>query len=135
MHETRLASAPPKGIQKYITLYRPRFIGHKITPSPAELVASGRSRYLYHELKHFTDASKHPEFFYFARVSRAPGSGFAHFVMETRGYLQSHGLRALNPLHAIRSVRAEGRAQLIYRDIGILGGFIGLAGISWGYSK
>gem|GEM_PF-1872536 len=33
------------------------------------------------------DATQHPQSYYFARASNAPGAGLAHFVIETRGYL------------------------------------------------
>jgi hypothetical protein len=73
--------------------------------------------------------------YYFARVSKAPGSGLAHYVYETRGYLQSHGLNALfRPALVMASVNHAGRGGLVYRDligVGLIGG--GLTAY-WGLS-
>lgn len=88
-----------------------------------------------HELQHFADATGHSELYYFARVSKAPGSGLAHYVYETRGYLQSHGLSALfRPDCVMASVNQAGRGGLVYRDLigaGLLGS--GIAAY-WGLS-
>ena len=90
----------------------------------------------FHELKHFTDVDAHPGLYYFARRSTAPGSGLAHFVYETRGYLQSHGLRALfDPSLAMASVQHAGRAHLVYRDLIGLGGLATIGLVGWWFSE
>ena len=89
-----------------------------------------------HELQHFLDATQHPQYYYFARASNAPGAGLAHFVFETRGYLQSHGLQALfNPSLAMASVRHAGRAHLVYRDLAGLAGLGGLGGFVYWFTS
>ena len=126
-HATSFAR-PPKGWRYFVQRYKPKFFNHKIIPSPSVLRQTAKGRkILAHEMQHMTDAIKHPEFFYFSRISRAPGAGIGHVIMETRGYLQSHGLRALWPGYAMRSVQGAGRAGLVYRDLAILGG-LGAAG-------
>jgi hypothetical protein len=116
----RLAVPPPRGWRYWTKWHTPRFVGHKIKPDPHILAQTAEGRLiLYHELKHFEDAVTRPGRYYFASVSKAPGAGFAHVIMETRGYLQSHGLRGLNPKYALASIRKVGREGLVYRDAAI----------------
>ena len=125
--EIELLNPPPKGWRYWVTPYRPKFGNRNIVDPTTGNVLSGSDLTTpthLHELKHFTD-SHHEQLYYFARVSKAPGSGIAHFIYETRGYLRSHGYQVLyKPWIPMRSVAHADRAYLVYRDlagIGIIG--------------
>lgn len=134
-----LANPAPGGWRYLVTPMKPKFVNPRIVDPVTHRVlraADLDNPIAFHELQHFADATSHPGLYYFARGSRAPGSGLAHFVYETRGYLQSHGLRALyDPSLAMASASHAGRANLVYRDlIGLAG--IGTAGlVEWWFSE
>ncbi len=105
---------------------------------PVGLRAADPRRYarnLSHEIRHALDFLYHPQFAYYATKSKAPGAGLAHYVFEARGYLQSHGVRALvdpripGPMASVRSFTInrvpQMRHRLVYRDLLIVGSIIG----------
>jgi hypothetical protein len=105
---------------------------------PAGLMAADPRRYarnLSHEIRHALDFLYLPQFAYYATKSKAPGAGLAHYVFEARGYLQSHGFRALvdpripGPMASVRSFTInhvpQMRHMLVYRDLLIVGSIIG----------
>jgi hypothetical protein len=133
-----LQNPPPSGWRYWVTPYKPKFVNPRIVdPTTGTNVPLSQlgTRINLHELQHFADATGHPELYYIARVSKVPGSGLAHYVFETRGYLQSHGLSALfRPDYVMASVNQAGRGGLVYRDLigaGLLGS--GIAAY-WGLS-
>jgi hypothetical protein len=134
-----LTNPPPQGWRYWTTPYSPKFANPRIVDPATGLkvpTSALGSKTGLHELQHFLDATQHPQLYYFARASNAPGAGLAHFVFETRGYLQSHGLQALfNPSLAMASVRHAGRAHLVYRDLAGLAGLGGLGGFVYWFTS
>ena len=134
-----LTNPPPQGWKYWTTPYSPKFANPRIVDPATGLkvpTSALGSKTGLHELQHFLDATQHPQLYYFARASNAPGAGLAHFVFETRGYLQSHGLQALfNPSLAMASVRHAGRAHLVYRDLAELAGLGGLGGFVYWFTS
>jgi len=134
-----LTNPPPQGWRYWTTPYSPKFANPRIVdPATGLKVPTNAlgSKTGLHELQHFLDATQHPQLYYFARASNAPGAGLAHFVFETRGYLQSHGLKALfNPSLAMASVRHAGRAHLVYRDLAGLAGLGALGAFSYWFTS
>ena len=134
-----LTNPPPQGWRYWTTPYSPKFANPRIVDPATGLkvpTSALGSKTGLHELQHFLDATQHPQLYYFARASNAPGAGLAHFVFETRGYLQSHGLQALfNPSLAMASVRHAGRAHLVYRDLAGLAGLGGLGGFAYWFTS
>ena len=134
-----LVNPPPQGVKYWITPYSPKFANPRIVDPvtgakvPLSFLGSKIGR---HEFQHWLDATGHAQLYYYARVSNAPGAGLAHFVYETRGYLQSHGIIALlKPSLAMASVRHSGRAHLVYRDLAGLAGIGGFGGfVFWFFS-
>ena len=130
---TSLQNEAPKGLSYFWKSYTPKFVPPRIVPDPHALAQTIEGRLaLSHELQHVDDILNHPELYYFARISKAPGAGIAHFIYEARGYIQSSGL--LNPNYAMASIQSAGRAPLVYRDIGIVAGLVGVAIWSFWYS-
>ncbi|SFB62439.1 RHS repeat-associated core domain-containing protein [Cohnella sp. OV330] len=79
-----------------------------------------------HELKHFSDMVKHPQFSYLATVDPTgweriiPGRGIATYIMESRGYFAELGWRGLNPNIVKNSM--DGRMGYLAYDAAFLAG-------------